>query len=61
MPAFVAGCFGSGQTEGRASALLDATERPARAHAIALAGDDMTKARQTGAVVLAILAEWYRQ
>lgn len=60
MLVFVSGCLGSGQTEGRAAALLDASEAPARAHAVALAGDNMTEARQTGAVVLAILAEWYR-
>jgi hypothetical protein len=53
-----AGCLGS-QTEGRATAILDASERPARAHAEALAGDDAPLMRETGVNLLATLGVWY--
>lgn len=47
------------RTEGRAAAILDASEPEARAHASALAAGDITASRQTGVRLLAVLGLWY--
>lgn len=47
------------QTEGRAAAILDASEPEARAHAGHLAEGDLTAARQSGVRLLAVLGLWY--
>lgn len=57
--ALFSGCSTS-QSEGRAAAILDASEAPAREHAAALAGGDIRAAQRTGAGLLAILGVWYR-
>ena len=54
------GCLGSQQTDGRATAILDASEAPAREHAAALAGGDIAASQRTGARLLAVLGVWYR-
>lgn len=48
------------QTEGRASAILDASEAPAREHAGHLADGDIEAAQISGARLLAVLGVWYR-
>ncbi|GLQ26150.1 hypothetical protein GCM10007927_09530 [Sulfitobacter pacificus] len=60
MLVILSGCFGLGQpqTKGRGAAILDAAMPEARAHAIALAGDDMAAARRSGVRLLAILKQW---
>lgn len=56
---FATGCAESPRNEGRAAAILDAVERPAKAHARALAGDDPAEMRRTGAALLAPLRCWW--
>ncbi|WP_143747205.1 hypothetical protein [Marinibacterium profundimaris] len=51
---FVAGC--ETWEPGRAEAVMDASERPGRAHAAALAGDDVGAMRRTGAELLAVVS-----
>ena len=45
--------------EGRAAAILDASEPEVRAHAAALVDGNITTARQTGARLFAVLGLWY--
>lgn len=52
---FASGCATS-PVPGRAEAVLDASEVPGRAHAEALAGDDLEEARATGLRLLTVLA-----
>lgn len=47
------------QTEGRAAAILDASEAPAREHAATLADGDIRASQRTGAALLAVLGVWY--
>lgn len=56
----VSGCA-TIQTEGRASAILDAARPSAKAHATALADGDRDDVEASGARLLAILALWYRE
>jgi len=55
------GCFGLGQpqTEGRAAAILDAAEAPAREHAATLASGDVRASQRTGARLLSVLGVWF--
>jgi len=46
-------------SEGRAAAILDASEPEARAHAGALAGEDVSAMRRSGARLLSVLGVWY--
>lgn len=55
----LSGCLGSQSDEGRAAAILDASEAPAREHAGALASGDVRASQRTGAALLSILGVWY--
>ena len=58
MLAILSGCASGQHTEGRAAAILDAALPEARAHAAALAGDDIIQARKSGVRLLAVLKKW---
>ena len=60
MLATLSGCLGLGDTpsEGRAAAILDQATPEAKAHAKALAGDDIVAARASGVRLLAVLKQW---
>lgn len=54
---FSSGCASlPGPVPGRADAILDAAERPARDHAAALVADDLDAIRSTGLALLTVLA-----
>lgn len=56
----VTGC-GDTRSEGRASAILDASRPLAKAHASALADGTREEAEDTGARLLSVLACWWSE
>jgi len=59
MALLLTGCLNSAQTEGRAAAILDASEAPAREHAATLASGDVRASQRTGAALLSVLGVWF--